>query len=117
MYWPRARTVRTASAKVRVPAATWAEYSPREWPAAKAGVMPCSARARARGGDGDGEDGGLGVLGELELVFGALEDELGEGEAQGVVGLFEDGAGGGEVVVEVAAHADGLRALAGEEEG
>ena len=71
----------------------------------------------AGGGYGDGEDGGLGVLGELELVFGAFEDELGEGEAQGFVGLVEDCAGGGEVVIKVAAHADGLRALAGEEEG
>ena len=62
----------------------------------------------AGGGYGDGEDGGLGVLGELELVFGAFEDEFGEGEAEGFVGLVEDGAGGGEVVVEIAAHADGL---------
>ena len=51
----------------------------------------------AGGGDGDGEDGGLGVLGELELVFGAFEDELGEREAEGFVGLVEDGAGDGEV--------------------
>ena len=71
----------------------------------------------ARGGDRDGEDGGLGVLGELELVLGAFEDELGEGEAEGFVGLVEDGAGDGEVVVEIAAHAYGLRALSGEEEG
>ena len=71
----------------------------------------------AGGGDGDGEDGGLGVLGELELVFGAFEDEFGEREAEGLIGLVEDGAGRGEVVVEVSAHADGLRALAGEEEG
>ena len=78
--------------------------------------MPCSART-AGGGDGDGEDGGLGVLGELEVFFGAFEDEFGEGEAEGFVGLVEDGSGGGEVVVEVAAHAYGLGALAGEEEG
>ncbi len=71
----------------------------------------------AEGGDGDGEDGGLGVLGELEGVFGAREDDVGEGEAEGVVGLFEDGAGGGVGVVEGAAHAYGLGALAGEEEG
>ena len=70
----------------------------------------------AEGGDGDGEDGGLGVLGELEGLFGAFEDDVGEGEAEGVVGFFEDGAGGGVGVVEGAAHADGLRALAGEEE-
>ena len=71
----------------------------------------------AGGGDGDGEDGGLRVLGELELVFGAFEDELGEGEAESFVGLVEDGASDGEVVVEIAAHADGLRTLAGKEEG
>ncbi len=47
----------------------------------------------AEGGDGDGEDGGLGVLGELEGVFGAVEDDVGEGEVEGVVGLLEDGAG------------------------
>jgi hypothetical protein len=71
----------------------------------------------AEGGDGDGEDGGLGVLGELEGVFGAVEDEVGEREAEGVVGLFKDGPGGGAGVVEGAAHADSLGALAGEEEG
>jgi len=57
------------------------------------------------------------VLGELELVFGAFKDEFREPEAEGLVGLLEDGPGGGEVVVEVAAHTYGLRALSGEEEG
>ncbi len=71
----------------------------------------------APGGDGDGEDGGLGVLGVLEGFGGAVEDEVGEGEAEGLVGLVEDGAGGGVGVVELAAHADGLGTLAGEEEG
>jgi hypothetical protein len=71
----------------------------------------------AEGGDGDGEDGGLGVLGELESVFGAVEDDVGEAKAEGVVGFFEDGAGGGVGVVEGAAHTYGLRALAGKEEG
>ena len=71
----------------------------------------------AGGGDGDSEDGGLGVLRLFEVVFGAFEDELGEGKAEGVVGLFKDGAGDGKVVEEVAAHADGLRALAGKEKG
>ena len=68
-------------------------------------------------GGGDGEDGGLGVLGEAEVFFGALEDEFREWEAESFVGFVEDGAGGGVAVVEVAAHADGLRALAGEEQG
>ena len=81
------------------------------------GGLDAAFGKHAGGGDGDGEDRGLRVLGELELVFGAFEDELGEREAEGFVGLVEDGAGGGEVVVEVAAHADGLRALAGKEEG
>src|ERR1700722_6361441 len=69
------------------------------------------------GGDRDGEDRGLRVLGELELVFGALEDELREGEAEGLVGLVEDGARGGELVVEIASHSNGLRALTRKEEG
>ncbi len=56
------------------------------------------------GGDGDGQDRRLGMLGELELVFGALEDELREGEAEGFVGFVEDGASDGKVIVEVAAH-------------
>jgi len=100
--------VRTASAKVKVPAATCAEYSPREWPAANAGAMPrdLSSGSRTR----------KGVLGELEVVFGAFEDDLRERELERVVGFLEDGAGGGEGVVEGAAHAYGLRALAGEEE-
>ena len=46
IYRPRLRTVRTASAKFSVPAATWAEYSPRLCPATHAGFTPCSARTR-----------------------------------------------------------------------
>ena len=108
--------MRTASAKVKVPAATWAEYSPREWPAARAGVTALF-REDPGGGYGDGEDGGLGVLGELELVFGAFEDESGEREAEGFICFFKDGFGGGEVVVEVSAHPNVLGSLAGEEKG
>ena len=74
-------------------------------------------RKDAGGGDGDGEDRGLGVLGELELVFGAFKDELREREAERLVGLLKGGASGGEVVGEVAAHADGLRTLPGKEKG
>ena len=70
----------------------------------------------AVGGDGDGEDRGLGMLGESEVFFGAFEDDLREWELEGVVGFLEDGAGGGVGVVEGAAHAYGLRSLAGEEE-
>lgn len=62
----------------------------------------------ASGGDGDGEDRGLGVLGELEEVVGAVEDDFGECEAEGFVGFVKDGLGGREGVVEGAAHADGL---------
>ena len=69
----------------------------------------------AEGCGGDGEDGGLSVFGELEGVFGTFEDELREGELEGSIGLFEDGACGGEIIVKIAAHADGLGALAGKE--
>src|ERR1700729_2804425 len=65
----------------------------------------------ACGGDRDGEDCGLRGLGELELFFGAFEDEPGEGEAESFVSLVEYGACDGEVVVEIAAHSYGLRAL------
>ena len=68
-------------------------------------------------GDGDGEDGGLSVLGELEGVFGAIEDDFGEGEAEGFIGFFKYGAGCGKGFSEGASHANGLGALAGKEEG
>ena len=71
----------------------------------------------AGGGDGDSQDRGLGVFGELEGVFGSVEDDRGKREAKGVIGFFKDGAGGGEVIEEIAAHTNGLRALTGEEEG
>ena len=44
---PRAFTDRTASAKLNVPAATCADHSPSECPAANAGSIPCSASTRA----------------------------------------------------------------------
>src|SRR6266566_4051435 len=50
MYLPRLRTVRTASAKPIVPAATCAEYSPRLCPATNAGCLipfSCSTRQAA----------------------------------------------------------------------
>ena len=81
------------------------------------GGLNASISEDARGGDGDGEDRRLGVLGELELVFGALEDELREGKSEGFIGFVEGGASDGKVVVEVASHSYGLGALTGEEEG
>jgi hypothetical protein len=44
MNRPRARTVRTASARLKVEAATCAAYSPSEWPAAAWGDGPPRAR-------------------------------------------------------------------------
>ena len=59
-----------------------------------AGSMP-SSRRTARAGGGDGEEGGLGVDGEAEFVLGALEAQLGDGEAEGIakegLGALEDG--------------------------
>ena len=56
------------------------------------------------------------MLGELELLFRPVEDEFGEREAERFIGFLKDGASRGEVFVEISAHADRLRALAGEEE-
>jgi hypothetical protein len=47
MNSPRLRTIRTASAKRSAPAMTSAVYSPRLWPAARAGLRPRSAHAVA----------------------------------------------------------------------
>jgi hypothetical protein len=74
-------------------------------------------REDTKGGDGGRQNGRLGVLGQLKVFFGALEDELGEREPKGVVGLFEDRARGRNGVKEGAAHTDVLGSLAGEEEG
>src|SRR5262249_24387655 len=46
MYRPRRRTRRSASPNANVPAATFAEYSPRLWPATHAGVMPRDSSSR-----------------------------------------------------------------------
>ena len=70
----------------------------------------------AGGGYRDSEDGGLGVLGELELVFRALEDELRELKVESGICLREGSCSDRVVIVEVAAHAYDLRTLAGEEE-
>ncbi len=71
----------------------------------------------AQHGNGDGENGGLGDFGEPELVFRSFEADGGKLVAEGVVGFFEGSAGGRIFFVEVFSHADGLGALAGEQEG
>jgi hypothetical protein len=68
----------------------------------------------AVGRDGNRQDRRLGMLGQLELVLGAVEDDLRQRKAERVVGFFEDGARGGRSVIQRAAHADGLRSLARE---
>jgi hypothetical protein len=45
-----------------------------------------------KSGDGDSQKRRLRVLGEFELVFGALETEAGDGKTEGVVGFFKDAA-------------------------
>ncbi len=62
------------------------------------------------------ENCGLGLLGETKLVFRSLEAELAELVAERFVGFIESllryGIHGGKFF----AHADGLRALTGEQE-
>ena len=59
----------------------------------------------------------LGVLGEGQFLAGALEHQLRQLLFQGLVHLLEHLARGSESGGEIAAHADGLAALAGEDEG
>jgi hypothetical protein len=115
MNWPRRRTVRTASGKLKVPAMTWAEYSPREWPATKLGG-DAGLMQHARGGHGNGEDGRLGDFGKAEFFLRPFKAQLAERVSERFVGFFKDAAGGGMIMSEVLPHAGGLRALAGEEE-
>ena len=65
---------------------------------------------------GDGHQRGLGVVGEGQFLRRALEHQLGQLLLQRLVNLAEDLAGGGERGGQVAAHPDGLAALAGENE-
>ena len=105
------------------PAATKAEYWPIEWPAAKAGVGAVEAGGRPafppglEDGDRRREQGGLGVLGPIQSLGGAVPGEFADALTQGGVGGGEDGRGGRRGRGEVPAHAHGLRALAGEDEG
>ena len=67
-------------------------------------------------GGGDGDQCGLGIRGQLELVFGTLEAEAREAELQGVVGFFEDPAGKGEFVRQGFTHSGELGALSRKKE-
>ena len=68
-------------------------------------------------GDRGGEERRLRVLGAVEFLLGALPGEAGDGLAERLVGSGEDGGGRGRCLGERPAHADGLAALAGEDEG
>ena len=72
---------------------------------------------RPRHGEADGHQGRLSVLGEGEVGLRSLAHEAGEVLAQGLVHGLEHLAGGGEGFGQLGAHADGLAALSGKEEG
>ena len=115
----RARGARRRRRRER-PAATLAEYSPSECPAAKAAPSSRSgnrAREVLERGDRVGQDRRLRVGGELQLLLGPLEAEPREREAEDRVGLVEDRARRRRRLAERLAHADGLGALAGKEQG
>jgi hypothetical protein len=69
----------------------------------------------ALSGNGDGDDGGLGEGGETELVVRPMEAEGAEREAECFIGFGKDGLCFRKVLLEIAAHTDGLRALPWEE--
>ncbi len=112
---PRSATRRRAASKGRLPATTRAEYSPRECPIDQAALQA------VLGGDPPGGDGGrhqrrLADVGLGQALLGAGEADLRERVAEGVVGLLEGAPGDRRGVGERGAHADGLGALAGEEQ-
>ena len=77
---------------------------------------PAARRKHARDRHARRENRGLGVLGEGQAILGPLETEAAEGLAERVIGFREGVAGDRLGLGERAAHADALRALAGEEE-
>ncbi len=107
--------MRTASAKLSVPAATWAEYSPRLCPATKAGFTPFSLQD-SPGGDRRSQDRGLRDFRQPQFFFRTFEAQLRQLVAESFIGLFESLPGDGIFLRQFLAHADGLRALAGKEE-
>ncbi len=98
-----------------MPAATLAEYSPRLWPATKAGAIPRDTSTRdaavltARMGR-------LGVFGQRELILGTVENDAAERLAERDVGLRDGLAADRIGVGERPAHADLLRALSRKDE-
>ena len=82
----------------------------------EAGCGPALAQ-RLEDGDRRGEERGLGVLGQVQLLGRAVPGERADRLAEGGVGRGEHGRGGGRGRGEIPAHAHGLRALAGEDEG
>ena len=64
----------------------------------------------------DGENGRLRILGELQLLVGTFEAELGNRESERGVDVVEDAARGGKGRGDVLAHPRVLAALPGKNE-
>jgi len=78
-------------------------------------LEPVTSSSTAVGRDAGGQDRGLRVRSEAQRLLRALEAQASEGHAEPVVGLLEGAARDHELRRQVAAHADALRALAGEQ--
>ena len=74
-------------------------------------------REQAVGGDADRQDRRLRVLGQRQLVLGAVEEEAAQRLAERRVGLVERLAADRKRVGQRLAHADLLRSLSGKDEG
>ena len=121
MAWPRSFSSRAASATEKAPAAASAVVFAERVAGDDDGLLAQGEAAlllqHAQHGERVRHQRGLGVLGQRQLLAGPFEHQLGELLLQGLVDLLEHLAGGGEGGGEVAAHADGLAALAREDEG
>ena len=114
MYWPRLRTRRTASAKSQA-AGRHQRGVLAQAVARRRNPARCLLAQHFERRDRNGQQRGLGVLGELELVFRTFETQAGNREAQRLVGLLKNAPRGGVRLGKRLAHASGLRALAGEQ--
>jgi hypothetical protein len=91
-------------------AATCADHSPSEWPAASAGSTPCSASTRAAATLTVMMAGCVFSV-RRRVFFRPFETELRKREAERRVGLGKGFGGNGKSLGELAAHANGLRTL------
>ena len=121
MAWPRSRSSRAVSASVSAPAAASAEYSPSEWPATKARPLDRRRRTRVSSARTTARltaiSAGWAFSVRVSVSIGPSRISLESFSPSASSTSSNTSRGGGEGLGQLGAHADGLAALAGKDEG